>query len=155
MSNIQQNLNQMLTTVGVAARLSPVYKQGIEARESVGKAKAAQAGLTEIEEHLKDPKKQYARTELEDIASRYAEHNRNIHSAKTLALSNKYADIGLENAKAKGTILPQEQYSKLISSIETSLSNRFSTLENQKEGLAQRKLILDAKGHPIGEEMNE
>lgn len=140
---IQSSVNQMLGTLGIAARMSPLYEQRQadiaeekaktnEAEAAVGKAKAAQAGMTEIAENLANENKQYTETELKDIESRVAEHNRNIYTAKTMNIKDhpmyEYAQkAGVED-------LPrQAMYKDTLASIESNLEKRRKALDRMKE----------------------
>lgn len=124
---IQQSVNQLLTTAGIAARLSPNYEQRQEASNVIGKAKIAQAGLEDISKNLKNPEKDYTATELEDIESRVKEHNRNVYSAKTLAESNPYAKKGAMELPS------QSVYSPMLKDIESNLEKRKMALQRMKE----------------------
>ena len=122
---IQESINQLLSTAGLAARLSPSYEQRQSAKSITGRANIAEAGLKEIEGNLANPEKNYTATELSDIESRVREHNRNVYTAKTEALVNPYIDTSL--------LRDQPAYSKSLQSIESNLEKRRMALERMKE----------------------
>lgn len=122
---IQQSINQMLGSIAVAGRLSPEYEKMQEGKAITGKANIAEAGLKEIAGNLENPEKQYTKTELEDIENRVKEHNKNVYTAKTAALTNKYVDTS--------NLRDQPTYSASIQSIEQNLEKRKLALERMKE----------------------
>lgn len=122
---IQESINQLLTTAGIAARLSPGYEQRQAAKDITGRASIAEAGLKEIASNLENPKKSYTKTELEDIKDRVREHNKNVYSAKTAALTNKYVNTS--------NLRDQPTYSKSLQSIESNLEKRKLALERMQE----------------------
>lgn len=125
---IQEGINQLLSLAGAAVRLSPAltanYERRIETKEALGKAKAAESALKDISTNLNNPNKQYTLTELQDIESRVGEHNRNIYNAKTMAIPGSETAKYLSNNKIKKNLLPQEEYSNYIKSIEQGLSDK-------------------------------
>lgn len=128
---IQEGINQLLSLAGAAVRLSPAltanYARRIETKEALGKAKAAESALKDISTNLNNPDKQYTLTELKDIESRVGEHNRNIYNAKTMAIPGSETAKYLSNNKIKKNLLPQEEYSNYIKSIEQGLSDKRQT----------------------------
>lgn len=119
---IQQSVNQLLSTAGIIGRLSPSFERRQEAKVALGKATAAQQGLSDIEKNLVNPEKQYTETELRDIQGRVAEHNRNIYDAKTMAIKGhpnyKYAKDGVAQ-------LPkQEEYTAMLGNIEKGIADK-------------------------------
>ena len=140
MSSIQQAFNSMLNSAAFAARLSPGYEDRVAGVSAAKKAGAAAKGLEDIASNLRDPNRNYSEIELKDIESRVAEHNRNVYDAKTMALSNPYAAAALEREE-----LPErsKSYTPMLHDIEASLKQRFESLKGQKEGLADRKKIME------------
>lgn len=155
---IQESINQLLNTAAIAGRLSPSYEESQEAKSAIGKAKIAQAGLEDISKNLQDPKKEYSATELADIKSRVAEHNRNVYTAKTLGESNPYAKKGASELPS------QSVYSPMLKDIESNLEKREMALQRMKErGQAsidqdqdfknyKNSIILDSSAKPIKKE---
>ena len=64
---IQESINQLLTTAGIAARFSPIYEARLEGKAITKKAEQAQAGFSEISKNLENPEKNYTAIELDDI----------------------------------------------------------------------------------------
>ena len=122
---IQQSINQMLGSIAVAGRLSPEYEKMQEGKAITGKANISEAGLKEIAGNLENPEKNYTKTELEDIEDRVREHNRNVYTAKTAALTNKYVDTS--------SLRDQPTYSASLQSIEQNLEKRRMALERVQE----------------------
>lgn len=105
--SIQSNINQMIGTIGLTARLSPQLMAKAENRETARKAfsraKSAILGLEDIEANAKSGKfKNYSETQLNDIDKRVSEHNKSINDIRTLEQDPSFKGF-LRNSREIGT----------------------------------------------------
>lgn len=164
---IQQGVNQLINTIGLAARLSPDYEIRQEASDIYKRGLSAQTGLRNIKKNLeeienpdpKNPKAPYSQRELADISNRVSEHVHNIGTLKTAVLEGQPTApfIPKKGDHARG-LIPRENYSKDLNYIEEALErmrNRASIAIDQDNRFQTARSIileLDQNNRPISRE---
>ena len=127
---IQESINQLITTAGIASRLAPGYEKRQEAKNILGEAKAAKAGLQATEKGLMEENKILSETELSDIGARTGSLNRALYTAKIGATEGhpleKYLKKGVKD-------LPkQTEISPTLRNIEQQLDIRKKALDRSR-----------------------
>ena len=136
---IQNSINQLLTTAGLAVRLSPLQQMAenrSEAQNLLGRAKSAQSGISAIKKGLSEENKNLTETELNDIQSRLSSLNKDIYSAKIGAKPGHPLSRYLQ--KGVSQLPRQEEYNKDITEIEKLIQQRRG--ETWQEKALQKKL---------------
>ena len=125
---IQKSINQLLTTAGLAARLSPSYENRQAAKSIYAKGIAAETGLKDIAKSIKrvesGKRPAYSNAELEDIERRVDEHVHNIGTLKTAAIPGQETAPYIPTNK-RGRVEglgTRKSYSKRLQGIESRLS---------------------------------
>ena len=126
---IQESVNQLLTTFGLASRLSPNYEHRQTAKNIYSKGIAAEKGLEDISKSIQrvesGDKPAYSAAELRDIESRVGEHVSNIAALKTAAIPGqstaKYIPKDPEGRVAG--LSHRADYSERLMNIENSIKN--------------------------------
>ena len=158
MSNIQSNINQILTMLGVAGRFSPNYENKIEAKNIKTAAQSAASGLKDIEENAKSGKiSEYTNTQLSDVSNRVKQHNKAINDLRTAEQNSRLAKYVGNSGVAHGS-----EYRSMLSNIESGIEEAYkkkamdklagtaSSMLNQKSDFESlRSSILDKDGNNI------
>lgn len=128
---IQESINQLITTAGLASRLAPGYEKKQEAKAILGEAKAAQAGLKATEKGISEENKILSETELKDIEARTGSLNKALYSAKIGSKEGHPLEPYLK--KGVKSLPSQTEISPTLRNIEQQLDIRRKALERSKD----------------------
>lgn len=158
---IQQGVNQLINTIGLAARLSPDYEARQDASNIYKRGLGSYAGIQDIKENLEaieeGVKPAYSERELTDTSNRLSEHVHNIGSLKTAALEGQPTSPFIPKKGDRVRGLPfRAEYSKDLDYIEEALErmrSRASTAIDQDNRFqTARSIILYQNSRPISRE---
>lgn len=140
--DIQQNINQLISTLGIMGRLSPAYENRIEAKKILTKAESAAAGLKDIRSNAARNKfLKYSDTQLEDVERRVGEHNRAINDLRTAEQDPRLQKYIKDNSIQHGT-----KYRNTLKTIETKINEAKNLRKQPKITMEQANASMAEVG---------